>query len=371
MPVATVSNSVVLPDGSQPTKVEVSVRLMSHFTGWLQGAYVTATGDEVLGQVSFKGEADWGVGLIPNDELTPSGTFYRVIERVAGLLMVHYIVVTGSGPLLAMLVDDPENLPTDFGAIGGSLTPGSVTELYLADEAVTNAKVSPTAAIALSKLAVNPLGRELHTGTQSADTLTDGTTVKAFLAAERTKLAGVATGATANDPDVELRDRDTHSGTQLASSISDFNTQVRTSRLEQMATPAAAVAFGAQRITALADGTTAQDAITKAQLDAAGRVTSSSQTANYTLVLADAGKAVEQNVGSANTVTVPPNSSVAFPIGTVIGVEQVGAGTTTVVAGAGVTVQSRGGLLALAGQYAVVSLRKVGTDVWRLAGDVS
>ncbi len=42
------------------------------------------------------------------------------------------------------------------------------------------------------------LARANHTGTQSADTLTDGTTNKAFLATERTKLAGIATGATAN-----------------------------------------------------------------------------------------------------------------------------------------------------------------------------
>ena len=38
--------------------------------------------------------------------------------------------------------------------------------------------------------------RATHTGTQSADTLTDGTTVKAFLATERTKLAGISAGAT-------------------------------------------------------------------------------------------------------------------------------------------------------------------------------
>ena len=37
------------------------------------------------------------------------------------------------------------------------------------------------------------------------------------------------------------------------------------------------------------------------------------QTASYTLVAADAGKAVEMDVASANTLTVPPNSSVAFP----------------------------------------------------------
>jgi len=37
--------------------------------------------------------------------------------------------------------------------------------------------------------------RANHTGTQTADTITDGTTNKAFLATERTKLTGIATGA--------------------------------------------------------------------------------------------------------------------------------------------------------------------------------
>jgi hypothetical protein len=68
------------------------------------------------------------------------------------------------------------------------------------------------------------LARANHTGTQSADTLTDGTTNKAFLATERTKLSGIATAATANDTDANLKARANHTGTQLASTISDFST---------------------------------------------------------------------------------------------------------------------------------------------------
>lgn len=68
----------------------------------------------------------------------------------------------------------------------------------------------------------NLKSRANHTGTQSADTLTDGTTNKAFLATERTKLAGIAAGATANDTDANLKSRANHTGTQLAATISDF-----------------------------------------------------------------------------------------------------------------------------------------------------
>jgi hypothetical protein len=62
--------------------------------------------------------------------------------------------------------------------------------------------------------------------------------------------------------------RTNHTGTQLASTISNFDTQVRTNRLDQMAAPTNPVAFNAQRGTGLADPSAAQDAATKAYVDA-------------------------------------------------------------------------------------------------------
>lgn len=100
-------------------------------------------------------------------------------------------------------------------------------------------------------------------------------------------------------------------------------------------------------------------------------VVQNTQTASYTLVLADNGKIIEMNVGSANNLTVPPNSSVAFPIGTLIGIDQIGAGQTTIVAGAGVTIRSSGSLVKVKGQYSSASLRKRATDEWVLVGDLS
>jgi hypothetical protein len=95
------------------------------------------------------------------------------------------------------------------------------------------------------------------------------------------------------------------------------------------------------------------------------------QTASYTLTIADFGKAVEMNAAGATVITVPPNSSVAFPIGTVVEVGRYGAGTVTVAAGAGVTVRSAGGKVALASQYSNASLRKRATDEWWLSGDLA
>jgi hypothetical protein len=99
-------------------------------------------------------------------------------------------------------------------------------------------------------------------------------------------------------------------------------------------------------------------------------VTTNRQTASYSLVLTDRGKLVEMNVATANNLTVPLNSSVAFPIGTKIDIAQYGAGQTTVVATSGVTVRSAGGALKLAAQYSGATLVKIATDEWYLFGDI-
>ena len=92
------------------------------------------------------------------------------------------------------------------------------------------------------------------------------------------------------------------------------------------------------------------------------------QTGSYTLVLADAGKAVLMNVGSANNLTIPPNSSVAFDVGTQIIVTMIGAGVTTIVDGSGVTTNSKDNNAALDGQFTSVSLVKTATDTWLVTG---
>lgn len=70
------------------------------------------------------------------------------------------------------------------------------------------------------------------------------------------------------DPTAD-RARANHTGTQLAATISDFDTQVRVSRLDQMAAPTASVSLNNQKITNLLDPTAAQDSATKSYVDAA------------------------------------------------------------------------------------------------------
>jgi len=95
------------------------------------------------------------------------------------------------------------------------------------------------------------------------------------------------------------------------------------------------------------------------------------QTASYTLVSDDRSKMVEMNVGSANNLTVPLNSSVPFAIGSQIDITQYGAGQTTIVAISGVTIRSANGWLKLNAQYAAATLIKVDTDEWYLFGNLN
>jgi hypothetical protein len=91
---------------------------------------------------------------------------------------------------------------------------------------------------------------------------------------------------------------------------------------------------------------------------------------SYTLVLSDASKLIEMNNASANTLTIPTDSSVAFPVGTKIDIVQTGAGETSIAPASGVTLNSDGNKRKVNVQWAGVSLIKRGTDTWVLIGSL-
>ena len=95
-----------------------------------------------------------------------------------------------------------------------------------------------------------------------------------------------------------------------------------------------------------------------------------SQSASYSLVLADAGKMILATSSSPTTITIPLSSAHNFSIGTQILVMQQGTAQVTIAAASGVTVNSKNGLTT-SGQYAVISLIKIGTDTWIVAGDAT
>jgi hypothetical protein len=119
--------------------------------------------------------------------------------------------------------------------------------------AIVNADVNAAAGITYGKLSLNSsiTSAAIVDGTIVAADIADGTITAAKLTA---------------DPFA----RANHTGTQLASTVSDFDTQVRTSRLDQMAAPTASVALNSQKITGLGTPTAnTTDAATTAYVDTA------------------------------------------------------------------------------------------------------
>ena len=97
-------------------------------------------------------------------------------------------------------------------------------------------------------------------------------------------------------------------------------------------------------------------------------------TGNYTTVLADAGKIITSSSGSAVVITLPPSSSVDYPIGSSINVISIGAGLTNFAIGAGVTINSTGAVPAapvLRIAHSSATAIKIATDTWQVVGDIS
>lgn len=92
--------------------------------------------------------------------------------------------------------------------------------------------------------------------------------------------------------------------------------------------------------------------------------------ANYTLQPGDEDFYLRFTNAGAINFTIPKNLLLPIPIGTEIDFEQAGAGAVTLVAGAGVTINSRGSDLTLAGQYSPAAAKKVSADAWMATGDL-
>jgi hypothetical protein len=119
---------------------------------------------------------------------------------------------------------------------------------------------------------------------------------------------------------------------------------------------------------------TAGQILLAAELDAmaTAMIALNAQTGtSYTTVLTDDGKLVTLDNGSAITLTIPPNGTVAYGIGTQINLMQLGAGQVTITPGAGVTIRSAGSKLKTSAQYAVATCVKIASDTWVAVGNLT
>jgi hypothetical protein len=124
-----------------------------------------------------------------------------------------------------------------------------------------------------------------------------------------------------------------------------------------------------------ADLTTAQTLTNKTLTSPLINLGINAQTGTtYTTVLADNGKLVTQTNASTIITTIPPNSSVAYPVGAQINVAQLGAGQVTFAQGVGVTIVSTGATASapkLRAQYSTATAIQTATDTWLVIGDIS
>lgn len=93
-------------------------------------------------------------------------------------------------------------------------------------------------------------------------------------------------------------------------------------------------------------------------------------TTSYTISLSDVNSIITINSSSAATLYIPANSTVPLPIGSKLDVIQLGAGQIT-VDGNGYDLSSSTGYMKTAKQHAVITLYKINSNEWVLAGDLS
>lgn len=104
---ATVTNTITLPDGSAPVHAAVVVELVASTTSKAAG-WVTAEGTTILSKVrpTVTGGA-WSADLTPNADITPSGTVYKITETADRYSYVNYITVDSDGGTVFSLLSDP------------------------------------------------------------------------------------------------------------------------------------------------------------------------------------------------------------------------------------------------------------------------
>ena len=99
--------------------------------------------------------------------------------------------------------------------------------------------------------------------------------------------------------------------------------------------------------------------------------TLSTQTTDYNLGLADAGKTILIDSSTDRTVTVPLNAAVPFAVGQRLDVVRLNTGNVTFAGAVGVTINSKNSNKKIAARYSGATLIKYDTNTWVLIGDLT
>lgn len=211
--------------------------------------------DTAVAAVMFRNASTWiaaDAAKVPDGHIPNSKLATAPVTGVTGTAPI-----TSSGGLTPAI-----GISAATTAAAGSMSAADKTKLDGVASGATNTPLSTTAPAAVAATGAVGTGttaaRDDHVhahGDQAGGTL-HAVAVAAGAAGfmtgtDKSKLDGVAAGATANSSDATLLDRANHTGTQTAATISNFDTQVRTSSVAQLAAPAAALAMNSQKITNL------------------------------------------------------------------------------------------------------------------------
>lgn len=154
-----------------------------------------------------------------------AGLDTEAVQDIVGAMGAGSSVITATynDPAGTMVYTIATGAVTDAMLAGSinadKITDGTTNKAFLATERTKLSGVSTAATANATDASLRD--RTTHTGVQSADTLTSGTTNKLYVAADVTKLAGIAAGATVNSPDATLLGRANHTGTQTADTLTN------------------------------------------------------------------------------------------------------------------------------------------------------
>jgi sporulation protein YlmC with PRC-barrel domain len=320
----------------------------------------------------------------------------------------------------------------DLEVTTGKLADGAVTSTKILDGTIVNADINASAAIALTKLATGTIGTVvLHnaSGVPTATALSGDVTVNssgvtaigsgvimdadinASAAIDKTKISGTAvtladTGTITStmiandsiiDADIKSNAAIAYSKLSLGTSIvnADVSTSAAIAHTKLANATAGQVLLGTTTtgvvtattvtgdvtitgagVTAIGSGVVVNADISTTAAIELGKLADATidiKTGNYTLQLTDKNKFIKMNVTStANTVTVPLDSTVTFPEGAQIHIIQYGTGKTQIVGASGsVILYSTPGAY-LRAQYSSATLLKcAAANTWMLMGDLS